>query len=132
MEAGLLNVDTRLDQQVEMLVQMQTMLQDAVVPGRAGGSEVARQGAPVGIAQGPGGPIEGIAGPGALPCGAVPLAVAGAGSHADDMAAQVRLGLWQNSTSHKYWLISGKRPSLMEPKRQEIHGRLKRHVLVTG
>eukprot|EP00904_Undaria_pinnatifida_P003997 jgi/Undpi1/13599/HiC_scaffold_9.g03253.m1 len=86
-EAGLHNVDARLDQQADMLAQMQGMLQDAVVPGQAAGDGVAQEVAPVGIAEGPGGPIAGVAGPGEPPGGAAPLAVAGPGSHAEKMAA---------------------------------------------
>ena len=82
-EAGLHNVDARLDKQADMLAQMQGMLQDAVLPGHDAGGGVAQQGAPVGIAEGPGGPIAGVVGPGELPGGAAPLAVAGSGSHAE-------------------------------------------------
>ena len=109
-EAGLHNVEERLDQQADMLAKMQGMLQDAVLPGHAGGGGVSQQGAPVGIAEGPVGPIVGVAGPGELPRGAAPLAVAGPGSHAEKMAAKARLGLWQNPTSRKYWMIAGERP----------------------
>ena len=42
-----------------MLAQMQGMLQDAVMPGHAAGGGVVQKGAPVGIAEGPGGPIAG-------------------------------------------------------------------------
>ena len=63
-EAGLHNVDARLDEQADMLAQMQGMLQDAVLPGQAAGGGLAQQGAPVGIAEGAGGPIAGVAGPG--------------------------------------------------------------------
>ena len=65
-EAGLHNVDARLDRQVDILAQMKGMPQDAVFPGHARGGEVAKQDAPVGIAEGPG----------ELPGGAAPLAVA--------------------------------------------------------
>ena len=81
-EAGLHNVDTRLDQEADMLAQMQGMLQDAVLPGHAEGGGVAQQGAPVGIALGPGGSIAGVVGPGVLPGGVAPLVVAALGSHA--------------------------------------------------
>ena len=40
-EAGLHNVDARLDQQADMLAQMEGMLQDAALPGHAGGGGVA-------------------------------------------------------------------------------------------
>ena len=110
MEAGLHDVDIRLDQQVDMIAQMQGMLQDTVLPGQAAGGGVVQEGAPVGIAEGSGGPIAGVAGPGELPGGAAPLAVAGPGSHAEKMAAKARLGLWQNPTSRKYWMIAGERP----------------------
>ena len=83
-EAGLHNVDARLDQQADMLAQMQGMVQDAVLPGHAGGGGVAQQGAPVGIAEGPCGPTAGVAGPGELPGGAAPLAVAGPGSRREN------------------------------------------------
>ena len=105
-EAGLHNVNAHLDQQADVLAQMQGMLQDAVLPGHAEGGGVAQQGAPVGIAEGPGGPIPGVAGPGELPGGAALLAVAGPGSHTEKMAAKARLGLWQNSTSRKHWIIA--------------------------
>ena len=95
-EEGLHNVDARLDQQADMLAQMEGMLKDAVLPGQAAGGGVAQQGAPVGIAEEPGGPIAGVAGPGELPGGAAPLASAGPGSHAEKMATKARLGLWQN------------------------------------
>ena len=65
-EEGLHNVDARLDRQVDILAQMKGMPQDAVFPGHARGGEVAKQDAPVGIAEGPG----------ELPGGAAPLAVA--------------------------------------------------------
>eukprot|EP00904_Undaria_pinnatifida_P003160 jgi/Undpi1/12845/HiC_scaffold_7.g02512.m1 len=131
-EAGLHNVDARLDQQAVILAQMQGMLQDAVVPGQAAGDGVAQQGAPVGMAEGPGGPIVGVAGPGELPGGAAPLAVAGPGSQAEKMAAKARLGLWQSPTSRKYWMIAGERPSLTGAKRQEIQDLLHKRVLVTS
>ena len=47
----------------------------------------------MGIAEGPGPPIAGVAVPGELPGGAAPLAVAGPGSHAEKMAAKARLWL---------------------------------------
>ena len=40
-EAGLHDVDIRLDQQVDMIAQMQGMLQDTVLPGQAAGGGVA-------------------------------------------------------------------------------------------
>ena len=119
-EAGLDNVDARLGQQANILAQMQGMLQDTVLPGHAGGGRVAQQGAPVDIAEGPGGPIAGVAGPRELPRGGAPLAVAGPGNHAEKMSTKARLGLGQNSTSRKYWIIPGERPSLTGAKRQEI------------
>ena len=131
-EVGLHNVDVRLDVQADMLAQMQGMLQDAVLPGQAAGGRVVQEGAPVGIAEGSGGPIAGVAGPGELPGGAAPLAVAGPGSHAEKMAAKARLGLWQNPTSRKYWMIAGERPSLTGAKRQEIQDLLQKRMLVTG
>ena len=82
-EAGLHNVNAHLDQQADVLAQMQGMLKDAVLPGHAGGGGVAQQGARVSIAEGPGGPIAGVAGSGELPGGAAPLAVAGPRIHAD-------------------------------------------------
>ena len=81
-EAGLHNVDARLDQQADMPAQIQGMLQDAVWPGHAVEGGVAQQGAPVGIALGPGGSIAGVVGPGVLPGGVAPLVVAALGSHA--------------------------------------------------
>ena len=131
-EAGLHNVDTRLDQEADMLAQMQGMLQDAVLPGQAAGGGVTPQGAPVGIPEEPGGPIAGVAGPGELPGGAAPLAVAGPGSHAENMSAKARLGLWEKSTPRKYWMIAGERPSLTGAKRQEIQHLLQKRVLVTS
>ena len=65
-----------------MLAEVQGMLQDAVLPGQAAGG-VAQQGAPVGIAEEPGAPIAGVAGPGELPGGAAPLAVDGSGAPGD-------------------------------------------------
>ena len=131
-EAGLHNVDARLPQQADMLAQMQGMLQDAVSPGQAGKGGVAHQGAPVGIAEGPSGPIAGVAGPGKLPGGAAPLAVAGLGNHAKKMAVKACLGLWQNPTSRKYWIIAEERPSLTGVKHQEIQDLLQKRVLVAG
>ena len=81
-EAGLHNVDARLDQQADMLAQMEGMLKDAVLPGQAAGGGVAQQGGPVVIPEEPGGPIAGVGGPGELPGGAAPLAVPGPGSQA--------------------------------------------------
>ena len=46
------------------------------------------------------------------------------------MAAKARLGLWQNPTSRKYWIIAGERPSLTGAKRQEIQDLLQKRVLV--
>ena len=92
-EAGLHDVDAHLDQHAYMLAQMQGMLQDVVLPGQAVGGGVAQQGAPVAIAEEPGGPIAGVAGPGELPGGAAPVAVAGPGSHAETRAAKARWGL---------------------------------------
>ena len=132
METDLHKVDASLDQQAGMLAQMQGMLKDAVLPGHAGGGGVAQQGARVSIAEGPGGPIAGVAGSGELPGGAAPLAVAGPGRHAEEMAAKARLGLRQNRTSRKYSIIAGERPSLTGAKRQDIQDLLRKRVLVTG
>ena len=95
-EVGLHNVDVRLDVQADMLAQMQGMLQDAVLPGQAVEGGVAQLAAPMDIAKEPEEPIAGVAGPGELPSGMAPLAVAGPRSHAQKMAAKARLGLWQN------------------------------------
>ena len=100
-----------------MLAQMQGMLQDAVLPGHAEGGGVAQQGAPVGIAEGPGGPIPGVAGPGELPGGAALLAVAGPGSHTEKMAAKARLGLWDVPQVVDY---RGEQPLFTGAKLQEI------------
>ena len=75
---------------------MQGMLQDAVLPGQAVEGGVAQLAAPMDIAKEPEEPIAGVAGPGELPSGMAPLAVAGPRSHAQKMAAKARLGLWQN------------------------------------
>ena len=100
-EAGLHNVDARLDLQADMLAQMQGMLQDAVLPGHADGGGVAHQSAPVVVAEWPWGTISGLVGRGELPGGAAPLGVAGPGSHAEKMAAKARLGIWRSPTSRK-------------------------------
>ena len=111
---------------------MQGMLQEAVLPSHAGGGGVLQRAALVGTAEGPGGPIAGVAGPGELPGDAAPLAVAGRGNHADKMAAKACLGLWQNPTSLKYWIIAEERPSLTGAKRQDMQDLLQKRVLVTG
>ena len=48
------------------------------------------------------------------------------------MAAKARLGLWQNPTSRKCWIIAGERPSLTGAKRQERQDLLQKRVLVAG
>ena len=73
-----------------------------------------------------------VAGPRELAGGAFSLAVARSGSHAENMAANVRLWLWQNPTTLQNWLIFGERPSLTAATREQIQDSLKRRVLVTG